>query len=76
MGSEMCIRDSSNSEVMVMKLKEPSSFLLYHQGVSSLTSFIEYDNKTYWGYRDTDALDGVKILNDCEVYVFEHKTLT
>ena len=66
----------SRSEVLVMKLVQPSSFLLYRQGQSSLSSFIEYDNITHWGYEDTDPLDGVQILNGKEVYAFEHKTIS
>ena len=66
----------SDSEIMVMKLEEPASFLLYHQGTSSLSSFIEYDNKTHWCYEKEDPLDGVQIFKGNEVYVFENKTVS
>ena len=65
-----------DSEIMVMKLEDPASFLIYHQGTSSLTSFIEYDNKTHWCYEKEDPLDGVQIFKGNEVYVFENKTVS
>ena len=66
----------ADSEVMAMKLEEPASFLLYHQGTFSLTSFLDYNNKTHWCYEATDPLDGVRILKGNEVYAFENKTIS